>query len=131
MRTKSKSKKPEEQYVEPEKAPDPTIPNKILKEFLDRHVSVGDAVNVTKIKDGFLWQKGDIERYRVNVWMRRDVEGQYCHDNYIGYSWFLHFNRKDEVLTDKTLGEVVENKNKVKKLEGIADNNVRVGKSPW
>ena len=132
MRTKSKRKKPVEEYVEPAKAPSPTIPNDILKAFLDRHVTVADTVNITQVTDGFLWEKGGIERYRVNVWMRRDVEGQYCHDNYIGYSWFLQFNREDQTLTDKTTGQVEEdNKNKVKKLEGIADNNTRVGKSPW
>ena len=129
MRTKSKRKKKVEEYVEPVKAPDPTIPNDILKAFLDRHVTVADTVNITQVTDGFLWEKGGIERYRVNVWMKRDVEGQYCHDNYIGYTWFLHYNREDQTLTDKTTGRVEEDKKEKSKLNGIANGSERIGKS--
>jgi len=129
MRTKPKHKNPVEEYVEPAKAPSPTIPNDILKAFLDRHVTLGDAVNVTQVTDSFLWEKGGIERYRVNVWMKRDVEGQYCHHNYIGYSWFLEFNRKEQTLTDKTTGRVEEDKKEKSKLNGIANGSERIGKS--
>ena len=127
MKTKKKQK--QEVYSEPQKAPSPTIPNDVLKVFLDRNLTVADAVNITQVKDSFLWQKGDIERYRVNVWMKRAVEGQYYNDNYIGYSWFLHFNRKSQTLTDKTTGQVEEDEKSSKKLNGIANGDVRVGKS--
>ena len=129
MRTKPKHKKPVEEYVEPAKAPSPTIPNDILKAFLDRHVTLGDAVNVTQVTDSFLWEKGGIERYRVNVWMKKEIEGAFCHRNYIGYSWFLEFNRKKQTLTDKTTGRVKEDKKEKSKLKGIANGSERIGKS--
>lgn len=111
MKSTKRKKKAQEEYVEQKAPPKPTIPNDILKAFLDRHVTISDAVNITQVSDGFLWEKGGIERYRVDVWMKRDVEGQYCHDNYIGYTWFLHYNRQDQTLTDKTTGRVEEDKN--------------------
>ena len=128
MKTKTKKKKVQE-YKEPPKPPSPTIPNDILKAFLDRHVKTGDASNITQITDGFLWKVEGVERYRVNVWMKRDVEGQYCHDNYIGYTWFLHYNRADQTLTDKTTGRVKEDKKEKSKLKGIASGSERIGKS--
>ena len=111
MKSTKRKKKAQEEYVEQKAPPKPNIPNDILKAFLDRHVTISDAVNITQVSDGFLWEKGGIERYRVDVWMKRDVEGQYCHDNYIGYTWFLHYNRQDQTLTDKTTGRVEEDKN--------------------
>ena len=114
MKTKKKQK--QEVYQEPTKAPSPTIPNGILKTFLDRHVTLADAVDITQVTDGFLWEKGGIERYRVNVWMKQEVEGQFCNNNYIGYSWFMHFNREKEILTDKTTGQTNENDKKYSKI---------------
>lgn len=99
----------QEEYVEPAKSLKPTIPNDILKAFLDRHVTVSDTVNITQVTDGFLWVKGGIERYRVNVWMKQDVEDQFCHNNYIGYTWFLKFDRKRQTLTDNNIGKVSDN----------------------
>ncbi|MHA2384459.1 MAG: hypothetical protein ACXACT_17955 [Candidatus Thorarchaeota archaeon] len=128
---KTKKKKPEPVYQEPPREPDPTIPNQILKAFLDSRIEVDEALDVTQIKDGFLWQKGNIQRYRIDVWMSEEIPHHFCRRHFIGYSWFVHYDVKSKTITDKTLGEVVENKNKVKKLDGIADSNVRVGKSPW
>jgi len=129
MKSTKRKKKVQEEYIEPKAPPKPTIPNDILKTFLDRHVTVSDTVNITQVTDGFLWEKGGIERYRVNVWMKRDVEGQYCHDNYIGYTWFLQFDRDSETLTDKTTGRVEEDKKEKSKLNGIANGSERIGKS--
>jgi len=129
MRTKSKRKKRVEEYIESKAPPKPTIPNDILKAFLDSHVTLGDAVNITQITDSFLWEKGGIERYRVNVWMKKEIEGAFCHRNYIGYSWFLEFNRKKQTLTDKTTGRVKEDKKEKSKLKGIANGSERIGKS--
>jgi len=129
MKSTKRKKKVQDDYIEPAKPPKPTIPNDILKAFLDRHVTVSDTVNITQVTDGFLWEKGGIERYRVNVWMKRDVEGQYCHDNYIGYTWFLQFDRDSETLTDKTTGRVEEDKKEKSKLNGIANGSERIGKS--
>ena len=114
MKTKKKHK--QEVYTEPEKAPIPTIPNGILKAFLDRHVTVEDSVDVTQVTDGVLWEKGGIERYRVNVWMKQEIEGQFCNNYYIGYSWFMQFNRKEQTLTDKTTGQTNQEDKKYSKI---------------
>lgn len=111
MNSTKKKKNAREEYIEPKKPHKPTIANDILKAFLDRHVNVGDAANITQITDGFLWEKGGVERYRVNVWMKEEVDGQFCSKNYIGYSWFLHYNREEQTITDKTTGRVKEDKN--------------------
>jgi hypothetical protein len=129
MRTKSKRKKPVEEYVEPAKAPNPTIPNELLKAFLDERISLADATKVTQVVDGFLWEKDNVQRYRVNVWMSEPVEGMFCDRNYIGGSWFVHYNTKTKILTDKTTGQVEEDKKSSKKLNGIANGDTRVGKA--
>jgi hypothetical protein len=129
MKSTKRKKKVQEEYIEPIAPPKPTIPNDILKAFLDRHVTVGDAVNITQVTDGFLWEKGGIERYRVNVWMKEEIEGAFCHRNYIGYTWFLHYNREEQTITDKTTGRVEEDKKEKSKLNGIANGSERIGKS--
>lgn len=126
---KTRGKRQEDKYVEPPEPPRPTLPNDILKAFLDRHIKVEDAPNITQISDAFLWAQGGLERYRVNVWMKEDIEGQYVSRNYIGYTWFLHFDRDTDTLTDKTLGRVKEDTKKSKKLNGIANGTERIGKS--
>ena len=128
-KTKAKPKK-EHQHAEAPQSPKPTIPNEILKAFLDEKIATEDLPNITQVRDGFVWEKGGIERYRINAWMKRDVEGQYCHDNYIGYSWFVHYDLQTKTITDKTTGLVKEhNKKESKKLNGIANGDERIGKS--
>jgi hypothetical protein len=129
MKSTKRKKKVQEEYVEPKAPPKPTIPNDILKAFLDRHVATGDAVNITQVTDSFLWEKGGTERYRVNVWMKEEIEGAFCHRNYIGYTWFLQLDRDSETLTDKTTGRVKEDKKEKSKLNGIANGSERIGKS--
>tara|TARA_R100000742_G_C4250262_1_gene68658 strand:+ start:65 stop:415 length:351 start_codon:yes stop_codon:yes gene_type:complete len=102
MKTKTKKKKAQE-YKEPPSPPKPTIPNDILKAFLDRHIKTEDAGKVSQVSDGFLWKKGNLERYRINVWIKQFVEGQYCANYSIDYSWFVHFDRDSQTLTDKTI----------------------------
>ncbi len=95
---RSKKRKPSK----PE-APKPTIPNEVLKEFLETRINVDDSANVTNITDRFLWESEDLQRYRVNVWMREEVENMYCDRNFIGYSWFLHYEPSTKTIIDKTI----------------------------
>jgi hypothetical protein len=126
---KTRTRQKAQEYVEPPEPPKPTLPNDILKAFLDRHIKIEDVPNITQVSDTFLWERGSLERYRVNVWMKENLEGQYVNRNYIGYTWFLHFDRDTDTLTDKTIGRVKEDKKKTKKLNGIANGTERIGKS--
>ena len=67
MRTKSK---PRNKPVAPKpieaKANKPEIPNKILKDFLEEQCNFSQLKNISKMKGAFLWQKGNIQRYRIN-----------------------------------------------------------------
>lgn len=105
MRTKAE-KNTQKHNVKPKKPHKPTIPNDILKVFLDRNVTREDVKNITQVKDEFLWEKNGVERYRVNIWMEKRIEGAFCNRIYIGYTWFLHYNRKEQTIADKTLGRV-------------------------
>ena len=100
MKTKTKKKKAQ-QYKEPPSPPKPTIPNDILKAFLDRHIKTEDAGKVSQVSDGFLWKEGNLERYRINVWIKEFVEGQYCANYSIDYSWFVHFDRDSQKFIRK------------------------------
>ena len=41
--------------------------------------------------------KEDLERYRIDVWTEEDSKRK------IGYSYFVHYDTKDDVLIDKTI----------------------------
>jgi len=97
-RKKAKSQEP---VAPPEKKP--TIPNEILKVFLDEHIKLEDVKKINKVVDGFLWERGGIQRYRINVWMKEPVEGMFCDRHWIGYSWFVQYNIENKTLTDKTI----------------------------
>lgn len=103
MATEKPKKKVKQQEPVATSKKKPSIPNDILKSFLDEHITLEDAVKVNQVVDGFLWEKGDIQRYRINVWMIEYIEGMFCPRNYIGYSWFVHYNTSDKTLTDKTI----------------------------
>jgi hypothetical protein len=98
-----KTKKTKKQKPKAPEAPKPTIPNEILKAFLDERVTSEDSVNVTQVTDKYLWESKDLQRYRVNVWMREEVENMYCDKHYIGYSWFLHYEPSTKTIIDKTI----------------------------
>jgi len=122
--------KPQKHTVK-SKADKPVIPSDILLHFLENSMKLKDVSNVVQIKDEFLWGLGDYERHRVNVYIREYIDGDFCHRNLIGeYSWFLHYNRQENTIQDKTVGRVVDDSpNKNKKLQGIANGSERIGKS--
>jgi len=119
----------EEEWREPPTPPSPKLPQGILNEFLNGKIDLPEGASVGQIKAGFLFDKGGIERYRIDVWAYESLPNMFMKRHYIAHSWYVTYDQ--EKITDKTLGSVVDNKNKIKKLDGIADGNVRVGKSPW
>ena len=68
MRTKNKPKKRVAPKPVEAKVSKPQIPDKILKDFLEEQCNFSKLKNISKIRAGFLWEKGKIQRYRINVW---------------------------------------------------------------
>ena len=81
----------------------PSIPKKVLNEFLEKKIRLKDIKNVSLIEDGFLWTGNNTQRYRINVWVSEEIEGQYCLKHYIKYSFFVHYDKVTETITDKTV----------------------------
>lgn len=81
-----------------------TIPDGILKNFLEYNVGLG-LKKAVRTDCNFLWNRDDLELYRIDVWTE-----EYCKEfdlniRKIGYSYFVHYDSKDEVLIDKTIHE--------------------------
>ena len=102
MRTKSKPKT----YVAPEpieaKVNKPEIPNKILKDFLEEKCNFSKLKDISKMKAGFLWEKGRIQRYRINVWQTTYEMGQFCPNTKIIHSYFVFYYPDEQMIVDKT-----------------------------
>ena len=102
MRTKSKPKT----YVAPEpieaKVNKPEIPNKILKDFLEEKCNFSKLKDISKVKAGFLWEKGRIQRYRINVWQTTYEMGQFCPNTKIIHSYFVFYYPDEQMIVDKT-----------------------------
>lgn len=88
--------------VEKEK-PKLSIPRDVLISWLENKINMSGIKNVSMFRAGFLWEHGDIERYRINVWVREQLEDQYCDRVYIAYSWFVHYHRRTKIIVDKTI----------------------------
>lgn len=92
-----------------------------------------DGAEITLIRDGYLWSKGDIERHRLDIFEKYYPNGNkddFCWTNKIGErSFFLHYNRADSTITDKTTGRVEPDNKDPLKLKGIANGSERIGKS--
>ena len=103
----TKGKKPKKNkentfYKEKPDPPKPTIPNDILMDFLEKKIKISEVKNITNIKDSFLWGE-NIQRYRINVWVAKEVEGLYWPVNSIEHSWFVHYIKEDKKIVDKTV----------------------------
>ena len=83
------------------------IPEDELMFWIEKNVDTTGA-NIVKIRDGFLWSQGDIERHRLDIFEKYYPNGDkdsFCWTNRIGErSFFLHYNRADSTITDKTTG---------------------------
>ena len=111
MRTKSKPKT----YVTPKpieaKVSKPEIPNKILKDFLEEQCNFSQLKNISKIRAGFLWQKGNIQRYRINVWQTTYELGEFCPNTKIVHSYFVFYYPDEQMIVDKTEEPADKHKN--------------------
>ena len=84
--------------------PKPTIPTEQVQEFLEGKLSLSTGARVTNIEAGYLWNQEGIEKYRINVWCeKRGDSDSLCVQVFIGGSYFVHYNRKDGTITDRTL----------------------------
>ena len=51
------------------------IPEDELIFWIKQNVDTSGA-NIVKIRDGYLWSKGDIERHRLDIFEKYEVEGE-------------------------------------------------------
>mgnify|MGYP003136385895 CR=1 FL=1 len=90
------------------------IPKDELMFWIKNNVET-DGVKISKIRDAYLWSKGDYERHRLDIFEKHhtDGEGEFCWTYRIGErSYFLHYNPSSKTIEDKTLGRYVD---KIKK----------------
>ena len=85
--------------AEPKK---PEIPDKILKDFLEEKCKLSTLKDISKVRGGFLWEKGGIQRYRINVWQTTYEMGEFCPNTRIIHSWFVFFYKDEQMIVDKT-----------------------------
>lgn len=78
------------------------IPSETLNDFLVRNCKIQEG-SLFKINDTFLWCCGDIERHRVDVWVKKYNKKDECVEQYIGRSFFLHYDRDNNKLADRTV----------------------------
>ena len=82
----------------------PYIPEHLLEEFLEFKIDLSEIPNVKKVKSVYLWSRENIERYRVNVWteVEKNRNGDIIKGNSITYSFFVHYDRDEMMIKDKT-----------------------------
>ena len=102
MRTKSKPKKRVAPKPVEAKVSKPEIPDKILKDFLEEKCNYSKLKDISKMSAGFLWEKGKIQRYRINVWQTTYEMGQFCPNTKIIHSYFVFYYPDEQMIVDKT-----------------------------
>lgn len=100
---KTLTKRGEQMSKEDDKEYKAKIPIDVLDKFLEGKIEAKDKEKIYKISDNFLWATKNIERHRINVWMKQPIEGQYCEKTFIGYSWFVHYYNDKSKIVDKTI----------------------------
>lgn len=104
-----KETKKETKETKRAKQADPKIDAETLKSFINDDLTSQEAAKVKQVVQGFLWGRESLERYRVNVWMVEKQEGDLIMErNYIGKSYFLHYDSVTGDLEDKTIQEKPE-----------------------
>ena len=96
--------------AEPKK---PEIPDKILKAFLEEKCKLSTLKDISKVRGGFLWEKGGIQRYRINVWQTTYEMGEFCPNTKIIHSWFVYYYIDEQEIVDKTTETTAEKKGKI------------------
>lgn len=89
----------------------PEIPKKILKDFLEEKCNFSELENISKMKGAFLWQKGNIQRYRINIWQTTYELGEFCPNTKIVHSYFVFYYPDEQMIIDKTEEPVDKHKN--------------------
>lgn len=108
------------------------IPEDELIFWIEQNVDIPAGTNIVKIRDGYLWTKGDVERHRLDIFEKYEIEGEgeFCWTNRIAErSYFLHYNKEQKTITDKTTGRVEPDDKDLLKLKSIANGSERIGKS--
>ncbi len=80
----------------------PKIPDKTLKDFLEEKVNLSSLEDISKIRAAFLWEVGNIQRYRINVWHKVYKEGSLYPSTKIIHSFFVHYYPEENRVADKT-----------------------------
>ena len=83
-------------------SPKNEIPDKILKSFLNREIGLSELDNISKIRAAFLWEVGNIERYRIDIWNKVYKKGNLYPSTKIIHSFFVHYYPEDQNIVDKT-----------------------------
>ena len=87
--------------AEPPKAK-PQNPDNILKDFLEEQCKLSTLKDISMIRAGFLWEKGKIERYRINVWRTTYEMGEFCPNTKIIHSYFVFYYPDEQMIVNKT-----------------------------
>jgi hypothetical protein len=83
-----------------------TIDAQTMKSFLEERLTLEEAVKVKNVEQCFLWNREGLERYRINVWMKKKYDGDLIVEQvYIGKSYFLHYDSTTGEIEDKTIQE--------------------------
>ena len=80
----------------------PKIPDKILKDFLEEKINIGSLEDISKIRAAFLWEVGNIQRYRIDIWNKVYKEGSLYPSTKIIHSFFVHYYPEENRVADKT-----------------------------
>lgn len=80
----------------------PQIPDKILKNFLEEKINLSNLEDISKIRAAFLWEVGNIQRYRINVWNKVYKEGSLYPSTRIIHSFFVYYYPEESRVADKT-----------------------------
>lgn len=107
------------------------IPEDELMFWIENNVDT-NGVDIVRVRDHFLWSNGDIERHRIDLFEKYEIEGEgeFCWTNRISdRSFFLQYNKSTKTIIDKTLGKVEEKQKHTSKLNGISNGSERIGKS--
>ena len=80
----------------------PEIPNKILRDFLEEKCELSKLKDVSQFCAGFLWENGNVQRYRINVWKTTYETGQFCPTVQIIRSYFVSYDPDEQMIVDKT-----------------------------
>ncbi len=115
MRTKSKPMTKPPKLAEPPKSK-PQIPDNILKDFLEEKCKLSTLKDISMIRAGFLWEKGKIERYRINVWRTTYEMGEFCPNTKIIHSYFVFYYPDEQMIVDKTEEPVDKDKDLLGRL---------------